>query len=94
MEITREPLEWSSDDTAIWANFLNTQTGRRLIPRLAELAPRLLGSGETNAILVRNGELLGFQSAIQSLLELSTVNQAPPTTTISNEWIPLDAPEQ
>lgn len=81
MEITNaSELEFSSDDTANWAAFLRTQTGQRLLPKLVESAPRLLSGGGTNEILVRNGELLGFQRAIQTLLELTIVPQvlAPP----------------
>lgn len=70
-------LEFTSDDNANWAAFLRTQTGQRILPKLVENAPRLLASGDTNAILIRNGELLGFTAAVQALLELQSVPQAP-----------------
>jgi hypothetical protein len=71
MQITNASLEWSPEDCQIWERFLRTQTGSRLLPKLAEIAaPKLLRGGETNDILIRNGELLGFNAAIQTLLDL------------------------
>lgn len=75
MEITSDTLEFTSEDVIAWKNFLNTRTGQRLIPKLLEGAPTLLSSGDTNAVLIRNGELLGYQSAARNLLFLAN----PPT---------------
>lgn len=69
-------LEFTSDDNANWAAFLHTQTGQRLLPKLAEYAPRLLAGGGTNEILIASGSLLGFQQAIQALLDLTAVPAA------------------
>lgn len=66
---------FTPDDVANWAIFLNTPTGQRLIPKVVELAPRLLSRGDTNEILIRNGELLGFQAAVQAMLDLANLNQ-------------------
>jgi len=71
MEITSENLVWTADDESAWATFLSGKTGQRLLPKIVEKAPPLLEAGDTNAILVRNGKLLGFQTAVQVLLELS-----------------------
>lgn len=90
MEVTNANLEWSSDNTAAWAMFLNTPTGKRLIPKLAESAPRLLADGDTNAILVRNGMLIGFQAAVQAILDLSVVEQTASLTPVYGEYPPLD----
>lgn len=70
-EITNEGLPWSTDDEALWNAFLKTNTGARLIPKLAERVPALLGSGDANSILIRSGEVRGFQIAIASMLELT-----------------------
>jgi len=78
MEITNEFLAWSSDDEAKWNNFLNSETGRRLIPKLAESAPALLDGGHANKTLVRNGELRGFQIALRELINLSHAQPLPP----------------
>lgn len=71
MEITSEELEWTSENQAIWRDFLKTVTGKRLLPKLLEAVPPLLASGDANAILIRNGEVRGFQLASRTLLELA-----------------------
>lgn len=78
MEITTELLPWSSDDEAHWNSFLLTETGKRLLPKLAEKVPALLDGGEINRLLVRSGEVRGFQLAISSLLDLT---HSPPLPT-------------
>lgn len=62
---------WSSEDRDNLKSFFATRTGSKLISQLAEAAPTLFASGDTNKILIRNGELLGFQSALRELLVLS-----------------------
>jgi hypothetical protein len=73
MEITppSEPLEWDSEDTVNLRNFLRTQTGSRLLPRLAETTPRLHEGGEINAILIRSGEVRGIQELLKNFLALA-----------------------
>lgn len=73
MEITNDQLPFDAEDAAIFAGFLNTVTGRRLIPKLLENAPTLLSGGPTNEILIRAGELRGFSEAVRSLLSLQVV---------------------
>lgn len=71
MEIANDGLEFDSIDKFAWKQFLATRAGLRLIPKVAEHAPQLLGAGDTNAILIKSGELRGFQLAIQTLLSLA-----------------------
>lgn len=71
MQIATDGLEFDSDDRSKWKAFLQTRAGLRLIPKACEFTPGLLGSGDTNAILIKSGELRGFQLAIQSLLSLA-----------------------
>lgn len=70
-EITNADLPWSSDDEAVWNSFLKTPTGARLLPKLAERVPSLLGNGDANSIMIRSGEVRGFQIAISAMLELT-----------------------
>lgn len=70
-EITNESLPWSTDDEVRLNAFLQTETGKRFIPKLAERVPSLLGSGDANSILIRSGEVRGFQIAISAMLELT-----------------------
>lgn len=70
-EITTELLPWSSDDEAHWNSFLLTDTGKKLIPKFVENIPPLLTKGDINGILIRSGEVRGFQLAVSALLELT-----------------------
>ena len=81
MEITSSGPEWDlSEDREIWKQFLSTRTGSRLIPKVLESVPELLAKGHVNGILIRSGEVRGWQMAIQTLLSLS-VPEPPPMTT-------------
>ncbi len=71
MEITNAALDWTSEDVANWRTFLTSRTGARLLPKLAEATPPLCPEGETNKILIRHGEVLGWQSAVRELLVLA-----------------------
>jgi hypothetical protein len=71
MEITANPVEWTSDDVANFRAFLSTQTGARLLPKVAQGFPPLMGEGDTNKILIRNGEVRGMMEAISSILALA-----------------------
>jgi len=71
MEITDTLMPWSSDDELRWNSFLLTETGKRLLPKLAEKFPTLLDGGDVNRVLIRSGEVRGFQLAISSMLELT-----------------------
>lgn len=87
MEITTELLPWSSEDESRWDSFLRTETGKRLIPKIAEQAPTLLDGGDVNKTLVRNGELRGFQESLRVLLSLS---HAQP---VGQSHVPSDYPD-
>jgi hypothetical protein len=74
MQIENTSVEWDlQEDREILAQFLRTRTGQRLIAKVCESGPVLLGSGDTNSILIRNGEVRGFGAAISALLTLSVV---------------------
>lgn len=89
MEVTPDQLPWSSDDEATWSSFLQSNTGKRLIPKLAEQAPALLDGSDVNKTLVRNGELRGFQTALQSLITLSH-SEPLPTNVETTNYPPLE----
>lgn len=71
MDITNEELPWSSEDIDLWAQFLRSTTGSRLIPKLLEGVPPLFEDGETNRILIRSGLVKGVQLTAQNLLALA-----------------------
>lgn len=71
MQVTPDGPPWSSEDADVFRQFLNTQTGSRLIPKLAEFTPSLRSKGETNDILIRNGEVRGVQIILRLLMSLA-----------------------
>ena len=64
-------VPWSSVDVGNLNAFLSTDTGRKLLPKVAESAPPLLEVGETNVILIRNGKFKGFQEALNEFFLLA-----------------------
>jgi hypothetical protein len=64
-------VPWSSKDAENLQFFLSTDTGRRLLPKVAESVPQLLESGDSNAILIRNGKFKGFQEALNEIFRLA-----------------------
>ena len=71
MEITADSIEWTSEDVSNWRTFLQSRTGSKLLPKVTEAAPQLCEGGETNKILIRNGEVLGLQRTLRELLSLA-----------------------
>lgn len=71
MELLAKTTDWTTVDEERWAAFLETETGKRLLPKLAETTPALLPGGETNSILIRNGEVRAFLTVIETLLGLA-----------------------
>jgi hypothetical protein len=88
MEIQAGALDWAVNDEQNWASFLNTETGRRFLPRLLEGVPQLLDSGETNAILIRTGTVRGFQLAVQEMSRMAQTQ--PPVSTPEGNYPPLE----
>jgi hypothetical protein len=72
MDITNEALPWTGEDTDAFRIFLQTRTGSRLIPKILEHVPTLLSGGPVNEILIRSGEVRGFQKAAGAFLSLSS----------------------
>jgi hypothetical protein len=71
MEILARSDDWTPNDSDNLAKFLETDTGKRLIPNLVQHCPALLDKGETNAILIRNGEVRAWNGMIESLFVLA-----------------------
>jgi hypothetical protein len=64
-------LEWTSSDASAWKNFLQTQTGIRLLEQIASAKPVLLGAGETNSILIRCGEARNHDDVTSTIIDLA-----------------------
>lgn len=70
-------VPWSHTDAQNLDTFLQSDTGRRLLPKVAESAPMLLEAGDSNAILIRNGKFKGFQEALNEIFYLAHPVEAP-----------------
>lgn len=88
--INASEILFTPDDVTNWAIFLNTATGQRLIPKAAEMAPRLLSKGDTNELLINHGAVLGFSGAVQAMLDLALVKQAPAPPPDNFPTLPYD----
>jgi hypothetical protein len=82
-EILADSTAWLPNDSENLAHFLDTETGKRLLPQLAGHCPVLLDKGDVNAILIRSGEVRAWTGMIESLLNLAhpapVVNMNPAT---------------
>lgn len=94
MEITTGVLEWTSEDVILFRQFLATQTGQRLLPKLLEETPILLAEGDTNAICVRSGEVRGMQKAARTLLVMAYPPKETPTSDPTTDYPRLDDDEK
>lgn len=71
MEIIAGALDWTQVDSERLAAFLDSETGKRFIPKLVENAPPLYEGGDTNKILIRSGQVLGFQIIVREIISLA-----------------------
>jgi hypothetical protein len=82
-------LEFNSEDQSILRQFLESRTGQKFAPKLAELAPTLLDGAHANKTLVRNGELRGYQQALNNIFFLAY--PPAPVTPETPAYPPLDS---
>lgn len=71
MEVLAKQSEWLATDEERLAAFLDSETGKRFLPRLLEQMPTLLGVGDTNAILIRSGEVRAYQQVVETIISLA-----------------------
>lgn len=91
MEISAQPLDWTSIDSDNFAKFLDTETGKRLLPKLADATPMLLDRGDVNQILIRTGEVRGVQTILRELLMLA--HPPAPQQSTNTDYPPLERDE-
>jgi hypothetical protein len=76
--VTRELLPWFATDAEALRRFLESETGTRLLPKILESTPGLLAGGDTNALMVRSGEVRGCQIFATAILALAYPPPPPP----------------
>lgn len=91
MEIIANPSDWTAPDAENLVKFLETETGKRLIPKLVESEPALLDGGDVNRILIRSGEVRAFKAMIEALFNLA--HPPPPPPQPITEYPPLTKDE-
>jgi len=89
MEILAGSLDWTPFDAEKLAAFLDSDTGKRFLPKLVEVAPPLLDEGDTNRIMIRAGEVRGFQIVVREIISLA--HPPPPAKDAKPEYPPLEA---
>lgn len=76
---------WDSEDRDALRTFLEeTRAGQKLAATLADRVPALLGSGDTNTIMIRMGEVRGAQEILKDFFTLAY----PPVTADAAEKSP------
>lgn len=90
MEILAKENDWTPNDEERLAAFLDTETGKRLIPALVQYRPGLMAGGQVEAILIRSGEVRAFDTVIESLFFLAHP-PARANADARNEYPALDA---
>lgn len=93
MEIIARAMDWTSVDEENFGKFLDTETGRRLIPRLLEGVPQLSDGGDTNRLLIRSGEVRGWQACVRDLLMLSHAQPQQAGVAQNQAYPPLEQDE-
>jgi hypothetical protein len=88
MEILALPSDWTHTDADNLSKFLDTETGKRFIPTIADRVPPLLDKGADNEILIRSGEVRGFQNVVRVIVDLA--HPAPPPTSPQSEYPDLE----
>lgn len=89
IEIAAKADEWNSDDVITFRNFIeNTSTGKKILSRMLESTPPLLSGGETNEIMIRNGEVRGVQIIANAFLQLAS--PLPEVTQDVDNYPPLE----
>lgn len=83
--------DWSGVDAENLARFLDSDTGRRMLIRMADQIPPLLDSGHVNRILIRSGEVRGQTSLIQFFQILA--HPAAPPVAPADSYPDLDRDE-
>jgi hypothetical protein len=72
MIVNHESDSWTTEDRDALRTFLSeTRAGSKLLSELASRTPALLGSGDTNTILIRMGEVRGAQSLLGDIFSLA-----------------------
>lgn len=84
--------DWNGENAALLRDFLETETGKRMLFHLSENAPELQDGSDNGKTLVASGRVGGYSLALKNLLSLVV---EPPQTVpeVHDEWPDLDNDE-
>lgn len=87
--MTPSQFDWNGENAVLLKQFLETETGKRMIYHLSENAPELLDGSDNGRTLVASGRVGGYSLALKNLLSLTV---EPPQTVpeVQNDWPDLD----
>lgn len=85
--LTHDPV-WQSEDAQKLKEFLDTQTGNRMLSNLAAQIPSLLDGSHVNKTLVTSGEVKGWTDTLQAIFSLLTIQ--PPQPKPVDNYPPID----
>lgn len=84
--------DWNGSDAALLKDFLDTETGRRMLFHLSENCPELLDGSDQGRTLVASGRNGGYSLALKTLLSLM-VAPPPSVPEVRDEWPDLENDE-
>lgn len=84
--------EWNGENAMQLRNFLESETGKRVLYHLGENCPELLDGSDNGRTLVASGRVGGYGFAIKNLLSL-IVEPPPSVPEVRDEWPDLDNDE-
>lgn len=89
---SKEVPEWTSKEAKDLRDFLNSETGVKMLTLCALEAPSLLDGAHMNKTFVRSGEHKGFENALTFIVGLT--HTEPATKSVPETYPPLDDDSQ
>lgn len=90
--MTPSQSDWNGENAVLLKQFLETETGKRMLFHLSENAPELLDGSDNGRTLVASGRVGGYTLALKTLLSLIV---EPPKTVpeVRDDWPDLNDEE-
>lgn len=87
----KEPPKWEGEDASAMRTFLESDSGKRFIARLAWFRPDFSPSYDATRRLVESGEIRGYERCIEQILLLKDEATVVKDEVISPNYPPLDS---
>lgn len=90
--MTPSTSEWTGIDASLLRDFLEGETGKRMLYHLSEAQPELLDGKDNGMTLVASGRVGGYALALKTLLSL-TVEPPQSVPEVHDDWPDLNDEE-